>query len=70
MRYEAGERFAGPGDETDALQEPIRLGRRYFTTNKVFIALLARELLLSPFRGRGRGQGDGQWEQEPTMGDI
>ena len=26
MRYEAGERFAGPGDETDALQEPIRLG--------------------------------------------
>jgi hypothetical protein len=42
----------------------------YFTTNTVFIALLARELLLSPFRGRGRGQGDGQREQEPTMGDI
>jgi N-acetylglucosaminyldiphosphoundecaprenol N-acetyl-beta-D-mannosaminyltransferase len=28
-----------------AQQEPIRLGRRYLTTNAVFIALVAREAL-------------------------
>lgn len=35
-----------------AAQEPRRLGPRYLTTNTVFLALLARELLGRPLRGR------------------
>jgi N-acetylglucosaminyldiphosphoundecaprenol N-acetyl-beta-D-mannosaminyltransferase len=38
-----------------AQQEPVRLGRRYLTTNTAFIALVAREMLRQPTTTRMRG---------------
>ena len=34
-----------------AWQEPVRLGRRYLTTNAAFVALVVRELMSRQIRG-------------------
>ncbi|QXJ21536.1 WecB/TagA/CpsF family glycosyltransferase [Actinomadura graeca] len=41
------------------LQEPMRLGPRYFTTNFAFVLLVARELVRGLTRGRPRSSGSG-----------
>lgn len=43
-----------------AWQEPIRLGRRYLTTNLAFLALVARERIRRPGGRDGRAAAPGE----------
>jgi N-acetylglucosaminyldiphosphoundecaprenol N-acetyl-beta-D-mannosaminyltransferase len=53
-----------------AAQEPVRLGRRYLTTNTSFVALVAREAIRRRLRGARPGCDEGSGQPEPQAGGV